>query len=253
MILDESLPPAGQWPLRWPAESFRAWPTFAVILAILGGSIVVAIAGFIWIFLAYGLRIRATGVPLVPALLLQLGLDAMWVAVLLWGTPWASRLSLRDLGFRAITPRDLGWAFVAAIAMAIVVNGGALVIEAVTHQKHDQQVVEMFKAVHAPAIIAFFALFAIIIAPIAEEMMFRVFFFNLGLRHFGFWFGAILSGLLFGAAHADLFAFLPLVLGGIILCSVYYRTRNAYASMITHGLFNSLSIFALIFAPSLAK
>ncbi|MDQ2865835.1 MAG: CPBP family intramembrane metalloprotease, partial [Candidatus Eremiobacteraeota bacterium] len=131
--------------------------------------------------------------------------------------------------------------------------GGAALLEYVTHQKHDQQVVEMFKHVHAPAIVAFFAVFAIVIAPIAEEMMFRVFFFNLGLRFRGFWFGAVLSGLLFGAAHADAFAFLPLVFGGIILCYVYYRTRNAFASMITHGLFNSLSIFALIFAPNLTK
>jgi membrane protease YdiL (CAAX protease family) len=32
---------------------------------------------------------------------------------------------------------------------------------------------------------------------------------------------------------------------------VYYRSRNAYASMISHALFNGLSTAALYFAPKL--
>lgn len=253
MIAQDSSP-GGPWPQHWPEGSFRAGPTALVVLALVGATLLVAVIGVAWIILRYGLNVIHTGgVPLVPALLLQLAVDAAWVGVLWWGTPRVSHLSLRELGFRAISPRELGWSVLAAIAMAVVVNGGATLIELMTHQKHDQQVVEMFKQIHAPAIIFFFAFFAIVLAPIAEEVTFRVFVFNLGMRYRGFWFGAVLSGLLFGAAHADIFAFVPLALGGIVLCAVYYRTRNAYASMVTHGLFNSLSIFALIFAPSLTK
>jgi membrane protease YdiL (CAAX protease family) len=51
-------------------------------------------------------------------------------------------------------------------------------------------------------------------------------------------------------AHGDLYAAVPLALGGIILCFVYYRTRNAWASVVTHGTFNSLSVLAILFAPS---
>ncbi len=51
----------------------------------------------------------------------------------------------------------------------------------------------------------------------------------------------MLSGVLFGIAHGDLYAALPLALGGIVLCAVYYRTRNAFASMISHALFNAFS------------
>lgn len=253
MIAEDVSAASLEGPIQWPDESFRTVPTLAVLGTLVGGSILVAIIGVAWFLVTSGVSIVSKGVPLVPALVIQLGLDVAWVAILIWGLPFASRLSLRELGFRKLTLPEIGTAFVAAIAMAIIVNGGAALIEYATHQHHDQQVVEMFKQVHSPAVITFFAVFAIVIAPITEEMMFRVFFFNLGLRYRGFWFGAVLSGILFGAAHADKFAFFPLVLGGVLLCGVYYRTRNAYASMITHGLFNSLSIFALIFAPNLAK
>ncbi|HXM08008.1 MAG TPA: CPBP family intramembrane glutamic endopeptidase, partial [Candidatus Acidoferrum sp.] len=62
-----------------------------------------------------------------------------------------------------------------------------------------------------------------------------------------------ISAILFGLAHGDAFAAIPLALGGIVLCAVYYRTRNAFASMISHGLFNGLSLAGLLFAPHLVS
>jgi membrane protease YdiL (CAAX protease family) len=92
--------------------------------------------------------------------------------------------------------------------------------------------------------------------PFVEEMLFRVFLFNLALRYSGFWTAAIVSGVLFGLMHlvtgsADLTSSALLALGGVILAWVYYRSRNAYASMISHALFNGLSTAALYFAPKL--
>ena len=62
-----------------------------------------------------------------------------------------------------------------------------------------------------------------------------------------------MSGLLFGTAHADLFELIPLALGGVVLCGVYYITRNAFASMISHALFNSFSIVVLLMFPKLTQ
>jgi hypothetical protein len=72
------------------------------------------------------------------------------------------------------------------------------------------------------------------------------------VRYGGFWGGAILSGVLFGIAHGDIFAAIPLALGGVVLCGVYYRTGNIFAPMISHALFNALSIVALLFIPKVA-
>jgi uncharacterized protein len=134
--------------------------------------------------------------------------------------------------------------------MALVANGLASLIEQFMHVQHQQDVVELFKGLHDRTAIWVFATFAILFVPFAEETFFRVFFFNLGMRYGGFWTGAIVSGVLFGMAHGDVYAAVPLALGGMILCYVYYRTKNAWASMISHGIFNALSIGALLFAPS---
>jgi len=149
--------------------------------------------------------------------------------------------------------RTIGIALIGAVAMAIVANGGASLIDYFLHSTHEQGVVELFKGLRDPAVFTAFVVFAVVFQPFIEETIFRVFFFNFGLRFGGFWAGAILSGVLFGLAHGDLVAAVPLALGAIVLCWVYYRTRNAYASMISHGLFNTFSILALHYAPSLTK
>jgi membrane protease YdiL (CAAX protease family) len=41
-------------------------------------------------------------------------------------------------------------------------------------------------------------------------------------------------------------------LGGMVLCGVYYLTRNILASMFSHALFNTLSIVVLLAAPKLS-
>ena len=240
------------WPTTWPNDSFRFWPTFRIIAASFGITLIALIAGIAWLVFRVPGALRGN-VPLIPALVIQLIIEVGVVGLLLLTLPRLSGFSLRELGFTMPKAQTFVTAIVGAVAMAIAVNGTATLIETLMHHKHDQKVVEMFKAIHDPGSIAFFAIFATIIAPFAEETIFRIFAFNIGLRYRGFWFGAILSGLLFGLAHGDLIAALPLAFGGVVLCTVYYRTQNAFASMITHGLFNSLTVIALLFFPDLAK
>ena len=239
-----------QWPTHWPDNSFKSpwtWVAVAVLLCVIG------------VTFAAELNQSNAPIPNVPPLYLVIGfavqafLEGILIALILAVLPALSKMSLAQLGFRVPDLRTLGIAVAGAFAMAVVANGLASLIELVAHSKHQQSVVEMFKGVHDPATIGVFAVFAIVFAPFAEETMFRVFFFNLGLRFGGFWAGAIVSGVLFGLVHGDLFAAVPLALGGVILCYVYYRTRNAWASMISHGLFNALTVAALLFAPNLAS
>jgi membrane protease YdiL (CAAX protease family) len=223
-----------------------------VIIAALGVGAIVLFVGVAWLF-AQGLS-SSRNVPIVGAIVIQLVLEGAVVALLLVALPRLSGFSLKELGFVAPQPWQIGVGLLGALVMIVVVEGGASLIQAVVHQQHEQQVIALFKQVRSqPNVMWFFAVFAVIVAPFMEEMIFRVFLFNLGLRYGGFWAGAIVSGIAFGLAHGDLFVLLPLALGGMVLSFVYYRTRNAFCSMVTHGCFNAVTVFALIYAPNLAQ
>jgi uncharacterized protein len=234
------------WPTRWPKNSFKGVWTWLL-------------AGFTaaLFVLAFVAGLKTSAVPAVTpiefdALIgLQFVLEGLLLVVVLAALPAMSKFSLRELGFRLPSGGAVKTAIVGAIAMVIVANGGASLIDYLAHSQHQQDIVQIFKELHNSTTIAIFAAFAVIFAPFAEETFFRVFFFNLGLRYGGFWCGAILSGILFGIAHGDIYAALPLAMGGIVLCAVYYVTRNAYASMISHAIFNGLSIAALLVVPKI--
>jgi membrane protease YdiL (CAAX protease family) len=239
-----------EWPTRWPLKSFKGIWTWALAAVIA--------AALVWLFVTSVHSGGASLKGLTPTLIVlgitvQFVLEGGLVALVLGVMPALSKFSLRELGFRRPDFGVLAFAALGAVAMVVVANGSATLIETLAHSKHEQDVVEIFKSLHNRTAIAFFALFAIVFAPFAEEVLFRIFFFNLGMRYGGFWCGAIVSGILFGIAHGDLIAALPLAMGGVVLCFVYYRTRNAWASMISHALFNALSIAALAFAPNLAS
>ena len=89
---------------------------------------------------------------------------------------------------------------------------------------------------------------AAIAAPIFEEILFRGFLLPSLTRYIPVW-GAIgLSSLIFAAAHLSLSEVLPLTTLGIVLGVVYTRSRNLFASILLHSLWNSgtlLSLFVL--------
>lgn len=235
------------WPTRWPKNSFTGVWTWLV-----AGFIAALFAAVFFFSLKNPPPQNVSAADAKLAIGIQFAIDGALVALVLGTLPKLAHFSLRELGFWTPNAATLGIALAGAVAMVIVANGTASLLDYLTKTRHPQDIVQLFRHLHDPATIALFTVFAVIFAPFAEETIFRVLFFNLGLRYGGFWGGAILSGILFGMAHGDLYAMLPLALGGIVLCAVYYRSRNAYASMISHALFNGLSIAALLFAPKVS-
>ncbi|HTV92070.1 MAG TPA: type II CAAX endopeptidase family protein [Verrucomicrobiae bacterium] len=241
------------WPTSWPSGSFRALPTLLLLL------VVALLVGYgVWqaIVLQSGpINTQALGNPVlvIGVLVLTLAAEGTLTLIVVALLPWASRLSFRELGYRTPRGGDVLIAVLGSLVMAVVANGGASLTQWLLHSTQDQQSVAMLRQLHDPRLLIAFAVFACVLAPLMEETIFRVFLFNATRRYFGFWAGAIISGLCFGLAHGDPIAALPLALGGIVLAFVYYRTHNAFASMITHGLFNSYTILALVLTPQLVK
>ena len=238
--------PSARWPTTWPPDSFRLGPTALLIAAILIAGSVVLFGGILWM--------HATNTGIIPgAIVVQLVLEVLIVAIIIAALPKVSGFPLAELGFRALRPSDVLYGLLGAVAMLVIVQGSSTLLDTLTHQVHEQQVIELFKQLRSPSTMWFFAVFAAVVAPIAEETIFRVFLFNAAMRYGGFWIGAIVSGICFGAVHGDAYAFLPLALGGMVLCYVYYRSGNAFSSMISHGLFNAVTLVAIVFFPKLAQ
>jgi membrane protease YdiL (CAAX protease family) len=94
---------------------------------------------------------------------------------------------------------------------------------------------------------AYLAFFAVVLAPLAEEGVFRGIFFvflrDQGFPRLAFW-G---TGLFFGLIHLNAAAFVPLTLFGLVLAWLYRRTGNLLACITAHALFNLAPFVMLAF------
>ena len=90
-----------------------------------------------------------------------------------------------------------------------------------------------------------FFLTAAVAAPLFEEFLFRGFLLPSLTRYVPVWAAIGISGLLFGVAHLSLSEIVPLTTLGIILGTVYVRTKNLLAPMLLHSLWNSTTLIGL--------
>jgi membrane protease YdiL (CAAX protease family) len=110
-----------------------------------------------------------------------------------------------------------------------------------------QSIVQFFSASGTLKERILIIVFAVAIAPIVEEFVFRFFIFGVLKRYVGCLLGVVLSSLLFAAAHAHLPSFVPLFVLGSCFAIAYEWSGSILVSMTMHSLFNSLTLTALAF------
>ena len=166
-----------------------------------------------------------------------------WVAAIGWP---ARRHALREIAVGA------GLGILVRIASAIV---AALVVAALSGASDESVALpEQVSSDLTGWGLVSFALFAVIAAPVLEEFVFRgLLFRSIADRH-GFWLGAIVSGLAFGAFHLltpgprlDVLALgITLTGTGIGLAWIYRRRGNLLAPIAGHAVFNLIAVVAII-------
>ena len=87
-----------------------------------------------------------------------------------------------------------------------------------------------------------------ILVPIGEELYFRGMVYPVFKAKWGLAAGMVISGVFFSLLHADIFRFLPLLLGGIGLAYIYEKSNSLLACMLAHGLWNGIMIFLLYYS-----
>jgi uncharacterized protein len=161
------------------------------------------------------------------------------------GGRFRPREALPLLGLRRFDASAIGWTFVVLGAY----YAGAIAFSALILQP-DQEDIGKELGVCNPGIgIAIAAVVAIaVLAPVAEEIFFRGFFFA-GLRtRWSLWPSALLSGVVFGLVHAPTgpTAAIPLAGLGVGLAWLYNKTGSVWPCMLAHLLNNSLALTVVI-------
>lgn len=84
-------------------------------------------------------------------------------------------------------------------------------------------------------------LMAVVVAPVVEELMFRVAIFGGMYQRHSFMLGMVISSVLFGLAHGypDCFALLPLA---VAIAFTYSRRRSYRTAVLIHFLFNGFNM-----------
>ena len=82
----------------------------------------------------------------------------------------------------------------------------------------------------------------VVLAPLAEEALFRGILFGALSEKWGYWPGSVAAAAIFGLAHLDLSLFIPLALVGVAFNALYRRTGSLWPSTAAHAALNAIAV-----------
>ncbi|MCI2031089.1 CPBP family intramembrane glutamic endopeptidase [Limosilactobacillus sp.] len=101
---------------------------------------------------------------------------------------------------------------------------------------------------HNPLVTIVFATSAVVLTPIAEELIFRGVLMNLFFKPNTFWPKVVLSGVVFSAGHisTNIISFLLYCVLGMTLAYVYRKSGDIRNSILLHGLNNLIAMLLML-------
>jgi membrane protease YdiL (CAAX protease family) len=142
--------------------------------------------------------------------------------------------------------RGIGYGILGVVAAAIVIAVGSKLTGLTTNSGEPS-------ALHGPLIIALTIVGTVILAPLAEELIFRGFILRGFVRPLPFWWAAVASAALFGGSHVDVwsshnpFRYMALVMTGTMLAWLN-RTRGYRCGVVAHATNNFIAVAAILLA-----
>lgn len=114
-----------------------------------------------------------------------------------------------------------------------------------------QPAIAEFDKAHSPASRAYLTFFAVILAPVAEEVFFRGTLYA-AIKEYGYPRLALWgTAFIFAFVHLTPAIFLPLVLLSLLLCWLYDWTGNLLAPITAHATFNGINILLIMYGDDL--
>ncbi|KAH1191223.1 putative membrane peptidase YdiL [Glycine max] len=97
-----------------------------------------------------------------------------------------------------------------------------------------------------PVAMALYAVVVSVCAPIWEEIVFRGFLLPSLTKYMPVWSAILVSSIAFALAHFNIQRMLPLVFLGMVMGTVFVRSRNLFPSMLLHSLWNAFVFLDLM-------
>jgi membrane protease YdiL (CAAX protease family) len=162
--------------------------------------------------------------------------------VSLWGlrwTNWRSGWKITALAFLSIVPVVLLMQWLGS-----VVGGEAM---------ENQPLLDFWLQSKDPLDRLTVILMAVVVAPVAEEILFRGFLYGVARRYVGRIWALLAASLLFAAIHVHLPVLPALFVFAVALTIVYEVTGSLWAAIAMHALFNGSSLAASVLWPDLTQ
>ena len=138
--------------------------------------------------------------------------------------------------------------YLAALPLLLLVTGASqLLLQHLFGIEPELQEVAKIFSQDLSVLQVLYAVMAIVVAPLYEEIMFRGLVFPYVVKHVGLAQGTLIVSVLFAIMHFHLPSFAPLLLLSAILCLTYWRTGSLWVSIGVHVIFNTVSILVLAF------
>jgi membrane protease YdiL (CAAX protease family) len=233
--------PESDWNLGGSVSTSVIQP---IDLVVAGGYIVVFVLN--WKHLIKSLAEASLNVPTAESVLVgsftMLLLSALIPAILF------RRINLMEF----FGLRWLGWPKVFWITPCFVI--GMMILGALMSQLgwHDwvkshfgggsQRAVELLRTTPDMGLLGAIAFSAVVIAPIAEEVLFRGFLYPVVKRYSERWFATLFTAMLFGVIHFNVMSLPLLVVMGVVLVVLYEITGSLWVTIACHAAFNAVSI-----------
>lgn len=94
---------------------------------------------------------------------------------------------------------------------------------------------------------------SVVLAPVAEEALFRGILYPALKRHTRPWIALWSTSLMFGLVHGEWIAMVPMVFLAVVLTWLYEKTDNLLAPVLAHMVFNGVNFTLLVASPSWLK
>jgi membrane protease YdiL (CAAX protease family) len=170
----------------------------------------------------------------------------IWIFLRQHQTDWRNAFGLRG--------KNLPRALLAALLVVIVIlpvallleNWSAAALEKFGWPPENEAAVRLITDAQSPALRVYLGFFAVVLAPVAEEFIFRGMLYPF-VKQLG-WPRLALFGtsLLFAAIHMDAAIFAPLFVLALALTWLYEFTDNLLAPIAAHSLFNAANLVILL-------